>query len=127
MKKLKKNDSTAIKAVFHVDEQAHIKTAIGNIINLIKDVAPATPDIELVINGPAIAVFTKKNIVQQFEKLQKHKTRIVACRNSINSYCKDNPRCPIAENKLPEFVHVVSAGVSEIIGKQRIGYAYIKP
>jgi intracellular sulfur oxidation DsrE/DsrF family protein len=42
-------------------------------------------------------------------------------------YCKNNPDCPIAEDRLPTFIKVVSAGVSEIIIKQNMGYAYIKP
>ncbi|MGC8685003.1 MAG: DsrE family protein, partial [bacterium] len=107
--------------------QTRIKIAIGNVINLLKDIAPARPDVEIVINGPGIEIFTKKNIVKQLEELSKKGVRIVACRNSINAYCRDHPECKISEEKLPEFVNVVSAGISELIRKQGKGYAYIKP
>lgn len=123
----KKNETKSLKAIFHVNEEKRISVAIGNIVNLIKDTAPAVPEVELIINGSAIIILKKKNILDQLEILYKQGIKIVACRNSINMFCKNNPDCPIAENKLPAFVKVVNAGVSEIIRKQSAGYAYVKP
>jgi intracellular sulfur oxidation DsrE/DsrF family protein len=115
------------KVIFHVNEQERMNIAIGNIVNLIKDVMPVKPEAELVVNGSAIVVFGDKAIGEQMRNLNDQGVKIIACRNSIRMFCKDNPECPIAEDKLPSFVKVVSAGVTEIIKKQHDGYAYIKP
>jgi|YelNatPaOPRAMG01_1025707.scaffolds.fasta_scaffold01730_6 intracellular sulfur oxidation DsrE/DsrF family protein len=123
----KKEHIKNFKAIFHVNDEKRINIAIGNIVNLMKDISPQIPDVELLINGPAIILFKKKAILKQLLTLHRQGIRIVACRNSINMYCKNNPDCPIAEDRLPTFIKVVSAGVSEIIIKQNMGYAYIKP
>lgn len=127
MKKIKKNNFKLFKAIFHVNEQARLKIAVGNIVNLIKDIAPEKPDVELVINGSAISIFTNKKNVKQLEELYKQNIKIIACRNSINMYCKAHPKCLISEDRLPKFVKIVNAGISELISKQSSGYAYIKP
>ncbi len=113
--------------VFHVNEIERIFIAIANIENLIKDSLPIKPNIELVVNGNAVAVFSDKVVIKKMVVIHKLGVTVIACRNSINIFCKNNPECTIAEDKLPSFVKVVSAGVTEIIKKQHKGYAYIKP
>ncbi len=115
------------KVIFHVNEDKRIFIAIGNIKNLIKDIVPVKPEIELIINGDAITVFSDKTLIKKMMIIHKLGVTIIACRNSIRMFCEENPGCPIAEDKLPSFVKVVPAGVTEIIKKQHDGYAYIKP
>ena len=115
------------RVVFHVDEKERMPVAVGNIINLVKDAESGKPEIELVINGSAIGVFSDETVLQQLAAIHNLGAKIVACRNSIRMFCNNNPECPAAEDKLPSFVEVVRAGVTEIIKRQHEGYAYIKP
>jgi intracellular sulfur oxidation DsrE/DsrF family protein len=40
--------------------------------------------------------------------------------------CSGGTVC-INKESLPEFIHIVPAGITEIIRKQAEGYAYVKP
>ncbi len=113
--------------IVHVNDNDRFPVAAGNIGNLIKDLAPEQPRVELVINGTAVSVFQDAVALRQMQDLHAQGVMIVACRNSLQMMCSGKPDCPFAEDKLPSFVTVVSAGVTEIIRKQRDGYAYIKP
>ncbi len=116
-----------LKVLFHVNEPERIKVAMGNITNLIKDVSPEMADIELVINGAAINVYSNNEIVETMKALNSKGVKFMACRNSLRMLCENNPVCMLNEDTLPVFVEVVPAGVTEIAKKQAEGYAYIKP
>jgi intracellular sulfur oxidation DsrE/DsrF family protein len=113
--------------VVHVNDRERIPIAAGSITNLVKDLAPDRPRVELVINGTAVAAFQDQKVLQQLQDLQAQGVDVVACRNSLLMVCGDNPDCPVAEDRLPSFIRVVSAGITEILRRQSQGYAYIKP
>ena len=107
-----------------------------NITNFWNDVGQDNANMEVVINGEAVSIFrnrcllsgsdglcygsTSGSLVEQMKKLSEVGVNFVVCRNAIKGQFID-------EDSLPDFVTVVPVGITEIVGKQAEGYAYIKP
>ncbi len=115
-----------LKVLFHVSEPDRWKVALGNITNLIKDVGEGNVDVEVLANGPSVSAYVDSELIDIMKGLAEKNVRFVACRNSLKKMCADDIIC-IDEDKLPSFIEVVPAGITEIIKKQAEGYAYVKP
>ncbi|RKO68147.1 DsrE family protein [Desulfofundulus salinus] len=75
-------------------------------------------------NGLGVLVYSlgKQDLIKEMEKLHEQGVTFIACRNALRIR-----KYNISENKLPAFVTVVPAGITEIVQKPAQGYAYIKP
>jgi uncharacterized protein len=111
-----------IKAVFHIDEVEKWKLLIGNVKNLVKALADNQFEIEIVANSVAVTEYKMKSSVfsNEFDELSKIGIRLCACGNALNGL-------EIKPEEIFDFVEVVPAGVKEIIEKQLVGFAYVKP
>ncbi|MCL0080644.1 DsrE family protein [Peptococcaceae bacterium] len=124
-----------LKAIFHVNETANWQKTLTNINNFVKDAGISNANIKILANGSAVNIFkddcptssscgcgsTKTtSIPQQISELAQIGIEIAVCRNALKAH-------DLAENKLPSFVTVVPAGITELVEKQHQGYAYIKP
>lgn len=111
-----------MKALFHIDENERWPRVLLNIKNFIQDTGPGGAVIEVVANGAGVLAYTGGDgeMLAQMGELGRAGVLFVACRNAL----KMNG---IAEEKLPGFITVVPAGITEIVKKQDEGYAYIKP
>ncbi|OAT85508.1 DsrE family protein [Desulfotomaculum copahuensis] len=111
-----------MKALFHIDEDERWPRVLLNVKNFIKDTGPGGAVIEVVANGAGVLAYAGggTEILAQMAELARAGVFFAACRNALNM---NN----IAENRLPGFVTVVPAGITEIVKKQGEGYAYIKP
>jgi len=115
-----------LKVLFHVNEVDRWPVALGNITNLIKDVGENAVDIVVLANGPSVTSYADEGKVTAMKELSEKGTLFQACRNSLKKLCADGDIC-VREEKLPSFVLVVPAGITEIIRRQADGYAYVKP
>jgi intracellular sulfur oxidation DsrE/DsrF family protein len=107
------------KAVYHVDDPAAMRLALGNIGNHL--VASPQAKISLVANGKGIATLAAGEYSKQIADLQAKGVRFVACNNSMKAF-------DIDASKLVPGVVVVPAGVAELSRLQVAEhYAYIKP
>ena len=128
-----------LKAIFHVNETANWQKTLTNISNFIKDAGAGNVDVEVLANGAAVDIFKnncqvndggcgcvpsgrgkKQDTLPKMHDLAQMGIKIAACRNALKAHAID-------ESKLPSFVTVVPAGITEIVKKQSAGYAYIKP
>jgi intracellular sulfur oxidation DsrE/DsrF family protein len=94
-----------------------------NTTNFIKDVGIGNAEIEIVANGAGVSGYVNQSdqdLMAKMTNLAKDGVKFAACRNALNMHKLD-------ENKLPSFVSVVPAGITEIVNKQAAGFAYIKP
>lgn len=111
-----------MKAVFHIDEMEKWKLLIGNIQNLTKVLVNQPFEIEIVANSIAVKEYIKLN--SEFSKeligLSQIGIKICACNNALNNLM-------IKKEDIFDFIEIVPVGVKEIIEKQLIGFAYIKP
>lgn len=119
IKKMKK-----YKVVFHLDEVARdrVNLVLNNIENLMADLGEDHVEIELVANSKGVAAFLKDPdiFVAKIEQLSGRGVQFAACANSLQSL-------GILSEDLLEFVEVVPAGVGELVKKQALGWAYIRP
>lgn len=110
--------------LLHVDKpDGSINIAFSNAVNY----AAALPEEEfnmvLVVNSKAVTQLVRDHADLNREKMRqaaKSGLSIKVCRNAL----KDNNVSPEA---LCEECEVVPAGIVEIVDKQRLGYAYVKP
>ncbi|UCG78362.1 MAG: DsrE family protein [Nitrospirota bacterium] len=115
-----------MKVLFHVNQKESWDTALGNMINLIKDVGEDAVDIVVVANGPSVMAFIEQDLLGMMNELADKGAVFEVCRNSLKKMCFGPDAC-ISEASLPSFVKVIPAGITEIIKKQAEGYAYVKP
>ena len=114
------------KVVFHVDEVSKWKLTLVNVKNFLEDIADAEYSIEIVANAEAVIIFADnraentEELVGEMKFLISKGVTISACRNALRANV-------IAERSLPEFISIVSAGVTRLAILQRQGYSYIKP
>ena len=114
------------KVVFHVDEVSKWKLTLVNVKNFLEDIADAEYSIEIVANAEAVIIFADnraentEELVGEMKFLISKGVKISACRNALRANV-------IAERSLPEFISIVSAGVTRLAILQRQGYSYIKP
>jgi len=87
-----------LRVVLHVDETEKWPVAMGNAINLIKDVGRENVMIEVIANVNAVCVYNKQSsLYKQLESLAESGITLIACRNSLRSLEMD-------ENALPSFL-----------------------
>lgn len=115
-----------LKALFHINEIEKWETALGNIVNLIKDVGEGAVDIAVLANGPSVSAYADEGRLTAMRELAEQGANFLVCRNSLKKMCSGGSVC-ISEDSLPSFVRVVPAGITEIIRRQADGYAYVKP
>lgn len=112
------------KVVFHINESNKWNVLLANVNNLIKDLGKDNIIIEVLANGASVVDFISNNknseFINKMSNISEQGVNFSACRNSLIG---NN----IEENLIPNFITVVSAGVTELIKKQSEGYAYIKP
>ncbi|HEX7645759.1 MAG TPA: DsrE family protein [Burkholderiaceae bacterium] len=107
------------KAVYHVDDPAAMRLALGNIANHLA-VSPGAK-ISLVANGRGITTLVAGEYSKPIADLQAKGVRFVACNNSMKGF-------DIEASKLVPGAVIVPAGVAELSRLQVAEhYAYIKP
>lgn len=111
-----------LKVLFHVNENDKWPVALTNASNFLKDVGPGNAEVVVVANGAAVSAYADAagGLVERMNELAAAGVLFEACRNALGMQ-------DIAEDTLPPFVSVVSAGITEIARRQARGYAYIKP
>jgi intracellular sulfur oxidation DsrE/DsrF family protein len=115
-----------LKVLFHVNENEKWDVALGNIINLLKDVGEGGVEVSVLANGPSVAAYADEGKLAAMNDLAQKGVVFNACSNSLTKMCSGGTVC-IHKESLPEFIHIVPAGITEIIRKQAEGYAYVKP
>lgn len=111
-----------MKVLFHINEPDFWPRVIINVSNFLRDVGPGRASVEVVANGAGVLAYSldKQDVIKQMEELHGQGVAFIACRNALKMH-------GISEQALPSFVTVVPAGITEIVEKQALGYAYIKP
>lgn len=110
-----------LKVVVHVDETEKVPVAIANVANLIKDVGEDQVRATLLANGMAVEVFRSENeLAASLGQLAEQGVEVLVCRNSLRSLGME-------EGELPGFVQVVPAGITELVRRQKDGWAYVRP
>ncbi len=111
-------------AIFHLDEDSDqkINLVFTNIQNLLTDIGKENIDIELLCNSIGVNALLKKNKSNslQIRQLAEQSVRFVACANAMKNL-------KISPSELFETVEIVPAGISELVKKQNVGWAYIRP
>jgi intracellular sulfur oxidation DsrE/DsrF family protein len=115
-----------LKVLFHINELERWDTALGNIINLLKDVGEEAVDVVVLANGPSVNAYGNDNKLSVMKGLSERGVRFLACRNSLRKMCASGDTC-INEESLSSFIETVPAGITAIIKIQSDGYAYVKP
>lgn len=108
------------KVVFHITDLEKWNSLLTTVSNLLKDMADTPVKVEIVANGQAVSSYdSTTNTEVNFSKINEENVKIVACNNALNAH-------GVTKEALYPFVHVVPAGVSELVKKQNEGYAYIR-
>jgi intracellular sulfur oxidation DsrE/DsrF family protein len=115
-----------LKVLFHINETEKWKVVFGNISNLISDIGEENVDINVVATGFSVYGYTDSEKLSVMKQLSLRGVNFIACRNSLSNMCQEGVAC-VKEELLPPFIVIVPAGITEIIKKQRDGYAYVKP
>ncbi len=123
-----------LKALIHVNEPEKWQVAIGNIKNLLRDVGDNGVEVIVVSNGAGVKGYVggveqggavcalpgQGSLRNEMEELSKRGVKFLACKNALMANNID-------ERLLPEFVKVITSGMTELIRRQSEGFAYIKP
>lgn len=110
-----------VRVVFHVSESQLWPRALKNIYNFLRDVGDQNAVVEVVANALGVnGYFTDDEVKKKMMTLAERGVLFTACRNALRDQ-------GLSEENLPPFVQVVPAGISELVKKQKEGYAYIKP
>jgi intracellular sulfur oxidation DsrE/DsrF family protein len=115
-----------LKVLFHINELDRWDTALGNIINLMKDAGEDAVDAVVLANGPSVNAYGNENKLSEMKGLSERGVRFLVCRNSLRKLCASGDVC-IKEDNLSPFIEVVPTGITAIIKIQSDGYAYVKP
>lgn len=125
------------KLVVHVNEPERWAIAISNITNLLNDVGDQNAEVVVVANGAGVKGYVREGLpsseaqgetcaigtgdnISSMEKLSKRGVAFLACRNALNAQ-------HVTTQVLPNFLKIVSAGMTEMVKLQADGFAYIKP
>ncbi len=115
-----------LRVIFHINDPSRWEIALGNIINLLKDVGDDAAEVVVLTNGPSVRGYTDSNIMEKIKTLAERGVIFKACRNSLKNLCAGGEVC-LNEESLPDFIQVVPAGITELIRHQMEGFAYVKP
>ena len=109
------------KVVVHINNPLKMTMLVNNVKNLRK-VLGQDAKIIVVVNGPAVARFTKLSQSRaQLDKLLEQNTEVAVC-----SFALKNKK--IAKSSLYEgMTYLENGGVAMLVQLQQEGYAYIKP
>jgi len=112
-----------LRVVVHVDEarpdRQHL--ALGNVANLLEDVAAAGVLVEVVFNGPAIsALAVGSALAGDLAALRARGVVLLACNNSMIA-------AGLAIGDLMVGVTAIPSGISHLVQRQHDGWAYIRP
>lgn len=108
--------------VVHVDEAGDDKheSVLRNVANLLNELGDGTP-VEIVAHGPGIDLcLPDSSTADSVRSLLARGVIVAACENTMRSRA-------IAPEALTPGVVTVSAGIAELVRKQRDGWAYVRP
>lgn len=110
------------RVVFHIDECNKGHLVLKNIENLIADLGENNVEVELLANSEGIAVLFKTPSLhsEQVERLASKGVRFAACANTLRGM-------NLTKDALFDSVEIVSSGVGELVKKQTLRWAYIRP
>lgn len=110
------------RVIFHIDEPNKGYLVLMNIENLIADLGESNVEVELLANAEGIAVlFESPNIhSEQVERLAAMGVRFATCANTLRQK-------GLTKEVLFDHVQIVPSGVGELVKKQTLGWAYIRP
>ena len=110
------------RVVFHIDECNKGYLVLKNIENLIADLGEDNVEVELLANSEGIAVLFKTPGLhkEQIERLVVKGVRFAACANTLR-------QMGLTKDALFDPVEIVSSGVGELVKKQTLRWAYIRP
>ena len=112
------------RVVFHLDESNKARTdlVLGNLVNLLADLKPEALEVELVANASGILTFLKSDNphADQIRGLASQGVRFCLCANSMRQH-------GLPKDMFLDEAEVVSSGVGELVRKQTLGWAYIRP
>jgi len=108
--------------VVHLDEASPEKHAsvLLNISNLLNELGDGT-QVELVVHGPGLsAVIAEAPHAAKVDELLSRGVTVAACAYTMRGM-------NISVDGLIDGVQVVPSGVAELVRRQRLGWAYIRP
>ena len=105
----------------HINEVERWPRVIMNTVNFLRDVE-GKARVEVLANGAGVLGYSQgsQDLKGQMEELHGQGVLFLACRNALKLH-------GVAQEDLPPFVEVVSAGITALAQKQAEGFAYIKP
>ncbi len=118
-----KNDAARIHVVFQVsdDDAKKWNLTLNNVRNIQQELGAGNADIEVVAYGPGINMLKfESTVTERVDDAIKAGVKIVACENTMKSQ-------KLVKSDMMSSIGYVPAGVIEIIRKQHVGYAYIRP
>jgi intracellular sulfur oxidation DsrE/DsrF family protein len=115
-----------MKVLFHINENEKWKVLLGNVNNLLVDAGAENVDVVVLANGFSVYGYADPDKVAPMQQLSGQGVQFIACRNSLRNMCQEGVAC-LKEELLPSFIGIVPTGITEIIRRQREGYAYVKP
>jgi intracellular sulfur oxidation DsrE/DsrF family protein len=111
------------KVILHVGdgEPAKWNVALNNVANIQKDLGAANVDVELVAINAGLAMLKLDSVVGgRVAEAMKAGAKVVACENSMSAQ-------KVTRDDMLPGIGYVTAGVVELMQRQREGYAYIRP
>lgn len=112
----------AYKVIFHVNELSKWGPTLGNASNLLADLANDEVEVIVLANGEAVRYYETESTETDTEKLialSEKGVHFTACNNALKAQ-------RLNKEVLYPFVNIVPAGITELVRKQQMGYAYIK-
>lgn len=111
-----------LKVIFHIDEIAKADLTLRNIGNILANLGEDNLKVELLANSDGVKLFIKPatQYVQLLTELATQGVIFNVCANTLNEL-------GLSKESLLDLTTIVPSGIVELIKKQEIGYAYIKP
>ena len=110
------------KVIFHVNELRKWEITLANASNLLADLANEAVEVIILANGEAVRYYEAESSEtngKNLEELSKKGVHFIACNNALKAQ-------KLNKEVLFSFVNIVPAGITELVRKQQMGYAYIK-
>lgn len=110
------------KVIFHVNELSKWETTLANVSNLLVDLANEAVEVIVLANGEAVRYYETESTEADVEKLaalSQKGVHFTACNNALKAQ-------KLNKEVLLPYVNIVPAGITELVRKQQMGYAYIK-
>lgn len=107
--------------MFHISDTPKAGLCMNNVRNLLDEMGEINVEVEVVVNGAAVEEFVRGGELEsKVRDLMGRGVRFLACNRALNAH-------QVKGEDLIDGFSIISAGIVELVKRQREGWCYVRP